>query len=813
MGTNSDQFKSGALATDIEVEDDTSSMTVADEHEPGAQLPDDAMILLPVRNTVIFPGMVVPLIVGRKHSIAAAQEAARRGRPLGVLQQKDAEVEHPAASDLSRVGTVTTILRYLTAPDGGHHVICQATSRFRVREFIDGFPFFVARVDKIREDETTNPDIEARLHHLKRELNEAFELMPEISKEVRAAVETMSAPGGFADLIAGVVDLKPNEKQEILETVDIKRRLDRVSEMLEQRLVVLRLSAEINKQTKDAVDKTQREYILREQLKAIRRELGESDGRGQDFQDLTAQVAKANMPAEVSELVTKELGRLERMSEASGEYGIVRTYIEWMIALPWSTMSDENLDITHARTVLNQDHFGLEKVKKRVLEHLAVHKLNPTGKGPILCFIGPPGVGKTSLGQSIAKATGRKFARVALGGLHDEAEIRGHRRTYVGALPGTIIQALRKVGTRNPVLLLDEIDKVSAGFHGDPAAALLEVLDPEQNNSFRDNYLGVPFDLSQVMFIATANVLDQIPGPLRDRMEVIELPGYTTDEKMEIAKQYLIPKQAKASGLSENQCQISDDALRVIVQDYTREAGCRQLEQKIGKVFRHVALRVAENATVAVRVDRNELAPILGTKRFEREVALRTSVPGVATGLAWTPVGGDILFVEASQVNGSGRLILTGQLGDVMKESAQAALTLLKGRARSFDLVPETIDRSDIHVHVPAGAIPKDGPSAGVTMFIAMMSLFGGRTVRSDVAMTGEISLRGLILPVGGIKEKCLAAAAAGIKTIMLPARNRPDIDDIPQSVRDTLEFVWLETVDDAVQTAFKLNQVSSPNL
>lgn len=804
MGTNSDRFESDGLATNLEVDGQPSLLTVADEQAPGAQLPDDAMILLPVRNTVIFPGMVVPLIVGRKHSIAAAQEAARRGRPLGVLQQRDADVEHPAAADLSQVGTVTTILRYLTAPDGGHHVICQATSRFRVREFIDGFPFFVARVDKIREDETTNPDIEARLHHLKRELNEAFDLMPEIPKEVKAAVDTMSAPGGVADLIAGVVDLKPSEKQEILETVDVKRRLDRVNELLEQRLVVLRLSAEINKQTKDAVDKTQREYILREQLKAIRRELGESEGRGQDFQELAAQVAKAKMPVEVSEHVTKELGRLERMSEASAEYGIVRTYIEWMIDLPWSSMSEENLDIAHAREVLNEDHFGLDKVKKRILEHLAVHKLNPAGKGPILCFIGPPGVGKTSLGQSIAKATGRKFARVALGGLHDEAEIRGHRRTYVGALPGTIIQALRKVGTRNPVMLLDELDKVSAGFHGDPAAALLEVLDPEQNNSFRDNYLGVPFDLSQVMFIATANVLDQIPGPLRDRMEVIELPGYTTDEKVEIAKRYLVPKQANASGLSENQCQISDDALKVIVQDYTREAGCRQLEQKIGKVFRHVALRVAENATAAVCVDRNELAPILGSKRFEREVALRTSVPGVATGLAWTPVGGDILFVEASQVNGSGRLILTGQLGDVMKESAQAALTLLKARARSFDLVPEAIDHSDIHVHVPAGAIPKDGPSAGITMFIAMMSLFGGRTVRSDVAMTGEISLRGLVLPVGGIKEKCLAAAAAGIKTIMLPARNRPDIDDIPQTVRDTLEFVWLESVDDAVHKVFK---------
>lgn len=799
-----DQIGGESLKIHADAKGEESFPQPGSEHAPGSELPDDAMIILPVRDTVLFPGMVEPLMVGRKHSIAAAQEAARRGQPLGVVQQRDSEVEHPSPADFYEVGTVTNILRYITSPDGGHHLICQAAGRFRVREFLDGFPFFVARIEKIPEDNTADSDIEARLHHVKREVTEALNLTPEIPGEIRAAIDNVSSASGFADLVASIFDLKPSEKQEILETIDIKRRLDRLSELLEHRLVVLRLSAQIGKQTKEAVDKHQREYLLREQLKAIRQELGEQDTRGQEFNDLGAQIVKANMPKEVAEHVTKELGRLERMSEASGEYGIVRGYLEWMISLPWSKMSEENLDIAHARAVLNEDHYGLDKIKQRILEHLAVHKLNPTGKGPILCFVGPPGVGKTSLGQSIAKATGRQFVRVALGGLHDEAEIRGHRRTYVGALPGNIIQALRKAGTRNPVLLLDEMDKVSASFHGDPAAAFLEVLDPEQNNTFRDNYVGMPFDLSQVLFIATANVLDNIPGPLRDRMELIELPGYTAEEKMEIAKRYLVPRQRQATGLKEEQCQISEEALKLIVREYTREAGCRQLERQIGKVFRRVAMQVAENTPPTPEVNVVDLVSILGAKRYEREVALRTGVPGVATGLAWTPVGGDILFVEASQISGSGKLILTGQLGDVMKESAQAALTLLKSRARNFDIAPELFGTTDVHVHVPAGATPKDGPSAGVTMFVALVSLFAGKTVHHDVAMTGEISLRGLVLPVGGIKEKCLAAAAAGIKTVLLPARNKPDLEEIPGTVRDGLEFVWLETVDDAVKAAFR---------
>jgi ATP-dependent Lon protease len=508
------------------------------------------------------------------------------------------------------------------------------------------------------------------------------------------------------------------------------------------------------------------------------------------------------MPKEAEDQAKKELRRLERMPEASPEYGMIRNYLDWLIELPWSKLSPDSIDIAEARRILDEDHYGLPKVKRRILEYLAVRKLNPEGRSPILCFVGPPGVGKTSLGQSIAKATGRKFARLSLGGVHDEAEIRGHRRTYIGAMPGNIIQSIRKTGTRNPVMMLDEVDKLGVGFHGDPSSALLEVLDPEQNSTFRDNYLGVAFDLSKVMFIATANVLDTVPGPVRDRMEVIELPGYTEDEKLEIAKRYLLGRQLEATGLSVEHCDISDDAIRAIIRDYTREAGVRNLERLIGAVCRHVAMRIAEGSHERMRIDTADLPAILGPRRFENEVAMRTSVPGVVTGLAWTPTGGDILFIEATRVPGSGKLILTGQLGDVMKESAQAALSLVKGRAASFGIDPALFEKSDVHIHVPAGAIPKDGPSAGVAMFLALVSLLTGRTARSDIAMTGEISLRGLVLPIGGVKEKVLAATRAGITTVMLPARNQKDLEDVPDTARKQVRFVWLEQVDDAIAAA-----------
>jgi ATP-dependent Lon protease len=567
---------------------------------------------------------------------------------------------------------------------------------------------------------------------------------------------------------------------------------------------VLRLSRDIGQQTQQTMEGRQREYLLREQLRAIQKELGEADEKSAEVEELEKKIAEAKMPPEVEEQARRELRRLERMPEGAAEYSLIRTWLEWLAELPWSKESGGAIDIDAARHVLDEDHYGLEKVKRRIVEYLAVRKLNPQGRGPILCFVGPPGVGKTSLGQSIARATGRPFVRVSLGGVHDEAEIRGHRRTYVGALPGNIIQAIRRAGTLDPVMMLDEIDKMGRGIQGDPSSALLEVLDPAQNSTFRDNYLGVPFDLSKVMFITTANMLDTIPGPLRDRMEVVQLSGYTDAEKLQIARRYLVPRQLAENGLKPEQAEITDDALRRVIRDYTREAGVRNLEREIGALLRHDAVRIATGETDHVRIDADDVPAILGPPRFEAEIAQRTSVPGVATGLAWTPVGGDILFIEATRVPGSGRLILTGQLGDVMKESAQAALSLVKSKHRALGVQPQDFEKSDIHVHVPAGAIPKDGPSAGVAMFTALASLLTRRVVRADTAMTGEISLRGLVLPVGGIKEKVLAAMHAGLRRVMLPARNRRDWDDIPEEARDALEFIWLERVDDALAAALE---------
>jgi ATP-dependent Lon protease len=565
---------------------------------------------------------------------------------------------------------------------------------------------------------------------------------------------------------------------------------------------VLKLSKTIGEQTQQSLSSQQREHILREQLRQIQKELGEGDEKSAEIAELRELIEKAGMPKEAEDQAKKELKRLERMPEAAAEFGMIRTYLDWLIDMPWSKLDPDSIDIAEARRILDEDHYGLPKIKRRILEYLAVRKLNPEGKSPILCFVGPPGVGKTSLGQSIARATGRKFARLSLGGVHDEAEIRGHRRTYIGALPGNIIQSIRKAGTRNPVMMLDEVDKLGVGFHGDPSSALLEVLDAEQNATFRDNYLAVAFDLSKVMFIATANVLDTIPGPVRDRMEIIELPGYTEDEKLKIAERYLLKRQLEASGLKPEQCEITEAAIRTIIRDYTREAGVRNLERHIGAVCRHVAMRIAEGALAHLQVDVADIPTILGPGKFENEVAMRTSVPGVATGLAWTPVGGDILFVEATRVPGRNKLILTGQLGEVMKESAQAALTLVKARAQDLDVDPNLFEKSDVHVHVPAGAIPKDGPSAGVALFVALVSLLTGRTVRSDTAMTGEISLRGLVLPIGGVKEKVLAATRAGITTVLLPSRNKKDLEDVPESARKQVRFVWLDRVDDAIAAA-----------
>jgi ATP-dependent Lon protease len=781
----------------------------AAEQAPGEAnsrpLPPDAMIIVPVRRFVLFPKLVMPITVGRQRSVAAAQQAVREQRPVGVLLQRNPEQETPDAIDLHRIGTVANVVRYVTGPDGAHHMIAQGEQRFQVTEFLSGWPFFVARVIRIPEPAVQTSEVEARFLNLQRQAVEAIELLPQAPPDLLTAVRSVQSAPELADLVAAYMDLSADEKQEVLETIEINARLEKVSRLLAQRIEVLRLSREIGEQTRATLDKRQREMLLREQMASIQRELGEGEeGKAAEVAELSEAITKAKMPKEVDDAARKELRRLERMPEGAAEHGMIRTYLDWLIELPWSLPEEKPIDIVEARRILDADHFGLDKIKRRIVEYLAVRKLAPQGKAPILCFAGPPGVGKTSLGQSIARAMGRKFVRVSLGGVHDEAEIRGHRRTYIGALPGNIIQAIRKAGSRDCVMMLDEIDKLGAGIQGDPSAALLEVLDPEQNNTFRDNYLAVPFDLSRVVFITTANMLDTIPGPLRDRMEVISLSGYTASEKFEIAKRYLIRRQMEANGLKESNVEIEDAAVRAIIERYTREAGVRSLEREIGKALRHAAVRIAEGQGGPIRISAAELAAILGAPRFEDEVAMRVSVPGVATGLAWTPVGGDILFIEATRIPGSGRLILTGQLGEVMKESAQAALSLVKNRAAALGLSAGYFEKSDIHVHVPAGAIPKDGPSAGVAMFMALTSLVTDRTIRSDTAMTGEISLRGLVLPVGGIKEKVVAAAAAGIKRVMLPARNRRDFDDIPEEARRTLEFVWLERVEDAIESALE---------
>ena len=766
--------------------------------------PKEALIILPVRSAVLFPGMMLPLTIGRASSVAAVQEAVRGERSIGVVLQIDPAVDDPIPDHLYRVGTIAEILRYVTAPDGTHHAICRGVRRFRTLDFISGFPYLAANVEEIGISEVRTPDIEARTALVKRRAHEAIALLPNVSPEIGGAIDSLDSPSALADFIAGIIDAKPSDKQTLLETFDVKERLDKLLLLLAERIEVFRLSKEIGEQTQQSLSSQQREHILREQLRQIRKELGEGDDKTAEIAQLTDAIAKAGMSKEAEEQARRELKRLERMPEAAAEYGMIRTYLDWLIELPWSKLSPDNIDIAEARRILDEDHYGLPKVKTRILEYLAVRKLNPDGRSPILCFVGPPGVGKTSLGQSIARAIGRKFTRLSLGGVHDEAEIRGHRRTYVGAMPGNIIQSIRKIGTRNPVLMLDEVDKLGAGLHGDPASALLEVLDPEQNSTFRDNYLGLAFDLSKVMFIATANILDTVPGPVRDRMEVIELPGYTEDEKLEIAKRYLIPRQLAANGLRAEQCDIAADAIRTIISDYTREAGVRNLERLIGVVCRHAAMRIADGNAGRIQFAGANLAAILGPRRFESEVAMRTSVPGVATGLAWTPVGGDVLFVEATRVPGRNKLILTGQLGEVMKESAQAALTLMKARATDLGVDPSLFEKSDVHIHVPAGAIPKDGPSAGIAMFVALASLMTGRTVRSDTAMTGEISLRGLVLPIGGVKEKVLAATRAGINTVLLPARNRKDLEDVPETARQQVKFVWLERVDDAIVAALQ---------
>ncbi|MDP1647222.1 MAG: endopeptidase La [Rubrivivax sp.] len=767
---------------------------------PITALPDDVVALVPMRNVVLFPHVLMPIIVGRERSLAALRHAVAAEAPLGIVLQKNAQVDEPGFDELCAIGTLATVVRQVESADGQIHAVCHGRQRFRLRELVPGHAFLAARIERIEEPEQPTTAAEALGMQLRERAVEILSLLPGVPAELAHALQATRAPSQLADITASLMDVELSEKQMLLEMLSTEERLRKVLQLLTHRIEVLRLSQEIGERTKEQLQDRERKFILREQLKTIQKELGEDGDQNPEIERLEQAIAKAGMPPDTEAHVRKELQRLRRSSGTGAESGPLQTWIEWMAELPWGLPESPPIDLAAARAVLEADHFGLERVKQRILEFLAVKKLNPQGRAPILCFVGPPGVGKTSLGQSIARALQRPFARVSLGGVHDEAEMRGHRRTYVGALPGNIVQALRKAGARDCVMMLDEVDKLSASYQGDPSAALLEVLDPEQNSTFRDNYLGVPFDLSRVVFIATANVIDNVSPPVRDRMEVIELPGYTQEEKLQIVHRYLVPRQLEANGLQAGQCEIDDEALQAIVAGHTREAGVRQFEREIARVMRSVAMRVAEGGAPAVRVDAAQVEQILGPAKFEREAALRASLPGVATGLAWTPVGGDILFIEATRMAGNGKLILTGQLGDVMKESAQAALTLVKSTAASLQIPAAAFEAVDVHLHVPAGAIPKDGPSAGVAMFVALASLFSNRAVRHDAAMTGEISLRGLVLPVGGIKEKVLAAQRAGIAMVLLPARNRKDLHEVSEAARAALQFVWLDTVEDATR-------------
>ncbi len=765
-------------------------------------LPSDVIALVPMRNVVLFPHVLMPITVGRTKSIATVEYALQSNASIGIVLQRDATVDEPSIDTLCPMGTLANIVRHVSSADGSYHVVCQGVARFQIEELVAGYPFLAARVKQVEETEQVSTQVEALALQLRERAIEILSLLPGIPAELAQVLQATHAPSHLADITASLLDTEVNEKQMLLETVNIEERLQKVLQILSHRIEVLRLSQKISERTKEQMEDRERKFLLQEQLRAIQKELGENGDDDQEIARLTDAINKAGMPGEIEAQVRKELHRLQRMQSASSEYSMLHTYLEWMTELPWRLPDDLPIDLGAARQILETDHFGLERIKQRIVEFLAVQKLKPQGRAPILCFVGPPGVGKTSLGQSIAHALQRPFVRVSLGGVHDEAEMRGHRRTYVGAMPGNIVQGLRKAGARNCVMMLDEIDKMSASIQGDPSAALLEILDPEQNSTFRDNYLGVPFDLSRVIFIATANVIDNVSSPVRDRMEIIDLPGYTQEEKLQIAVRYLIQRQREANGLSAEHCELTAAALNSIIANYTREAGVRQFEREIGRIMRHAAMRVAEGTQSQLRIDTVDLDAILGPEKFEHEIALRTSLPGVATGLAWTPVGGDILFIEATKVGGSGRLILTGQLGDVMKESAQAALTLVKARADELNIPVSMFDGIDIHLHVPAGAIPKDGPSAGVAMFIALASLFTNRPVNHEMAMTGEISLRGLVLPVGGIKEKVLAAQRAGLRTVMIPARNQKDLRDVPESARAALQFIFLETASDAIQAA-----------
>jgi ATP-dependent Lon protease len=774
-----------------------------DEDISGVAVPSELPIL-PLRGVVIFPSAIVPLLISRGASLRLVESCLQGDRMLGLLAQKNPEEEAPDPEGLYSRGTAGRILKMLKYPDGSVRILVQGLKRIEVAGYTQREPFLKAQVRHLQDMFVPSKDLEAIQAHMVNQFAKFVSMIPYLPDELQVVVMNIKDPGKVTDLIASNLNISLEEKQDLLSTLDVRGRLEKLSTILNREIELLELGHKIQSQVQSELSKNQKEFYLRQQLKAIQKELGEGDGKTAEMEELRKRIETAQMPPDALKAAEHELERLRIIPPESAEHTVVRTYLEWLVAIPWAVSTEDNLDLHHARQVLDEDHFDLEKIKERILEYLAVRQLRKDPKSPILCFVGPPGVGKTSLGKSIARAMGRKFVRLSLGGIRDEAEIRGHRRTYIGALPGRIIQNVRNAGSNNPLFMLDEIDKLGMDFRGDPASALLEVLDPEQNNTFQDHYLDVPFDLSRVMFVTTANLLDPIPPPLRDRMEVIELAGYTEEEKLEIARRHLIPKQLTENGLTPERLRFEPEALVRIIRAYTREAGLRNLEREIGRVCRKIARAITEGRTEPVVCTVDKVAEFLGPERFFSEIAERTEEPGVAVGLAWTPNGGDILFIEATRMAGKKTLTLTGHLGDVMKESAQAALSYIRSRAERLGIAPDFYETSDIHIHVPAGAVPKDGPSAGVTITTALASLLTGRHVRSNVAMTGEITLRGRVLPVGGIKEKVLAARRAGIETLLLPRRNAKDLDDVPEEVRRALRFIFVESMDELLEQALE---------
>ncbi|MCP4264121.1 MAG: endopeptidase La [Candidatus Brocadiaceae bacterium] len=779
---------------------------VPKQNEPEPMKIPDELPVLGLKDVVVFPQMVTALGIVSEEELELLDNVLATNRFVALVTQKDIEKNKLKTSDLYEHGTVSVVLQMLRMPDNTAKMLVQGIERICIKEYTATEPFFRAKVDVLQDTfDKDDVETEALATNAKNQFSRMVSVSPHLPDELKIVIVNVDDPGRLSDLISSHLNINVSEKQEILETSNVKERLQKINTLINNELQVLELAGKIQTQVKSEIDKGQREYYLKQQLKAIQEELGEGDNQDVEIKELRKKLKLAKLPEEAQKEADRELSRLSRMHPSSAEYTVARTYLDWLIALPWSMSTKDNLNIPGAHKVLNIDHYNLKKVKERILEYLAVRKLKKDMKGPILCFVGPPGTGKTSLGKSIAKAMGRKFVRMSLGGIRDEAEIRGHRRTYVGALPGRIIQGLRKASSNNPVYMLDEVDKLVADFHGDPSSALLEVLDPEQNYSFSDHYLDVPFDLSKVMFITTANVLDTIPHALRDRMEVLDLPGYTTEEKLEIAKQFLIPKQLEAHGLKDKNLKFTDKATKLIISDYTRESGLRNLEREIGTVCRKIAKEVASGNTKPVKASAKIVSDFLGPRKFFSEIAERSIEPGIATGLAWTQSGGEILFIESTRMPGNGKLTLTGQLGNVMKESAQAAMSYVRAKAQKLDIVINDFSKYDYHIHIPAGAIPKDGPSAGVTMAISLISLFKKVATKPRVAMTGEITLRGRVLPVGGVKEKVLAAKRAGITTVILPKRNEKDLADVPEKAKEKLSFEFVEKVDEILPIIFKI--------